>query len=222
MNEWQAREHVLERVGTPGFLRQRRYASPDARPRNFTLIETEDLDVLASPAYLERLNTPTEWSRRSSPGLSNMRRSACRITATVGEVDGGSVATVEIVPQDAAPLRTWIAESALDELVSRPGVYAAHLLESDPSVSRIETTEKRLRAPDDIIDWAIVVEGLDPASITAAIDVLIGAESLTRHGAQRVAQAQTYRLSFEAIRTNRTPWSSPTGGDTEARGVFQP
>lgn len=201
MNEWQAREHVHERVGLPGFIRHRRFASPDARPRNLTLVEVDDMGALKSAQYLERLNDPTEWSRKCSPGLRNMRRSVCRITATFGSVDGGTAATLELAPRDPSELRSWLSSHVLPEVLARRGVYAAHLLETDRALSQIETVEKKLRPGADVIaDWVIVLEGLDPSSVASAAQKIIDPKALLDHGASDVATMQIYRLSFAATR----------------------
>lgn len=104
-NNWHTHQHLPERVGVPGFLRGRRYVAPETAPHKqgakyFALYETETLDTLASPAYLERLNNPTDWSQRVLPLLRDCTRPACRVTATRGQGMGGYAATIEFGPTE--------------------------------------------------------------------------------------------------------------------------
>ena len=63
---WHSGEHLPERLAIPGFLRGRRCRAPDeaAAWPYFILYEVRDAAVTTSPAYLERLNNPTPWSRK--------------------------------------------------------------------------------------------------------------------------------------------------------------
>src|SRR6058998_294753 len=74
--EWHDREHIPERLSVPGFLRLRRYVALGGGPRFFYFYETESLAVLQSPAYLERLQNPTPWTRRSMQHVTNNTRTA--------------------------------------------------------------------------------------------------------------------------------------------------
>ena len=75
-NEWFNREHVDERVFTPGFTRSRRYEAIDAPFKYFATYETETADVLSSDAYLKVVSNQSDWSKRviaavaaSPPGI---------------------------------------------------------------------------------------------------------------------------------------------------------
>ena len=68
--EWHNREHMLERVGIPGFLRGRRYSALTGEPEICTLYETESVEVLTGPHYMARLENPGE----SRPGRSLFSR----------------------------------------------------------------------------------------------------------------------------------------------------
>ena len=81
---WHVREHIPERVGLPGFLRGRRYIAVAAAPKYFMMYETETLHSLASPAYVERLNNPTPWTRKCLALFRNSNRTACRTTLSIG------------------------------------------------------------------------------------------------------------------------------------------
>src|SRR4051812_12469479 len=93
-DDWHVNEHMPERLAVPGFLRGRRYVVPGGG-RYFTLYETRDKAVLASPEYHARLNEPTPWSARVVPLVTSRRRTALDIAASVGRGVGGALATVE-------------------------------------------------------------------------------------------------------------------------------
>jgi hypothetical protein len=57
-NEWYWREHFPERLSLPGFRRGRRYRAITGTPRYFAWYELDAPEILASPAYLERLDQP--------------------------------------------------------------------------------------------------------------------------------------------------------------------
>ena len=63
-HQWHNREHMPERVGIPGFRRGRRYVAVGSTPEYFNLYEADSPEVLGGQDYLNRLNAPTEWTRR--------------------------------------------------------------------------------------------------------------------------------------------------------------
>ena len=191
MNEWQAREHILERVRAPGFIRGRRFETLSAKPRYFMLYETDDVSVFSSASYVERLNRPTDWTRRCSLGLANMTRSVCRIVLSVGEIDGGQVATLV--------LRRAIDRELLVQLTRQPGVYAAHLLEADRAASSIATVEKTLRGSRDRVAGRILIlEGRDRTSLEGGIVAVDAVSSIRGSANGRIAPWRFYQLSFSA------------------------
>lgn len=69
-----AREHLPERLGIPGFLR----VALQGQARYVVLYEVDELGVLASDAYLQRLNHPSPWTSKMRPHYRGMRRGLCR------------------------------------------------------------------------------------------------------------------------------------------------
>jgi hypothetical protein len=80
--EWHNREHMPERVGIPGFRRGRRYIAVSGTPEFFNLYEADNPAVLGGQDYLDRLNAPTEWTKRVVPSFRNVGRSICRVAFT--------------------------------------------------------------------------------------------------------------------------------------------
>src|SRR5216110_1060808 len=91
--EWHNREHLPERVGIPGFRLGRRYIAAEGAPEFFNLYEADTPEVLGGRDYLDRLNAPTEWTRRVVPSFRNVSRSICRVVYTDGIGQGGLMLT---------------------------------------------------------------------------------------------------------------------------------
>ena len=197
-HHWHTKEHVPERVGVPGFLRGRRYEAVTGRPKYFTLYETQSIDVLASPAYVERLNHPTPWTRRSVAEFTNTNRTACRVTAAEGRGVGGALATLQLGPRPGseATLRDWLA-AALPRLAARPGIVGAALGEADLGTTLVPTEERKLRAEaDKVAAWVVLVEGQYPDEVASACREMLGPDALGGQGATPGADLAVYRLLF--------------------------
>src|SRR5512137_477629 len=131
-DDWHTLEHLPERLSIPGFVRGTRWTAADGGPRYFVMYEVETLDVLGSPAYLERLNNPTPWTSRMMPHYRGMTRGLCRVTGSFGCGLGHAALLVRFTPRpDAADaLREWLLGAALPALAAQPGLGNAHLFES--------------------------------------------------------------------------------------------
>lgn len=146
-NAWYRRQHVPERLAVPGFLRGRRYAAAGDGPAYFTLYETADPGVLSSPAYLERLNAPTEWTRRTLPRLRRMIRSAYRaLAAGAADPVAPALVTVRIAPEAGreGDVRAWLTADAVAALTALPAVAGVACYESDTGGTTVVTEERRL------------------------------------------------------------------------------
>lgn len=149
-NQWYVEQHLAERVGLPGFLRGRRYRAVRGAPRYFALYEAEGTEVFRSPAYLERLNNPTEWTRRVMPTVRNFTRGVYRLVRTVGGTDdpeaGHVLVTLRLdpLPGQDATLRLRYRDEGLEALAKVPGVISATLLEMDREATGGFTEERKL------------------------------------------------------------------------------
>ncbi len=196
-NHWHVHEHVPERVGIPGFLRGRRYGPIQADPEFFHFYETESLETLTSPAYLERLNTPTAWTRRVIPELKDNNRSLCRITASFGIGQGAAILTGRFATAagDSGP-DEWLAGEALPALIGSPGIVAAHLLRGDQAASQMQTQEKALRErADAVADGVFLIEAVEVGPLEELVAGALSPAALAARGAGSVALG-TYRLHF--------------------------
>lgn len=156
---WHNREHMPERVGTPGFLRGRRYRAIDADPEFFTLYETQSTAVLSGPEYLRRLNHPTDWTRRAITFFTDTSRSLCEVLASRGHADGAILQTwrYEVDPDRRGEhTQRMLAEvMALSEI---EGVVGVHLCACDLGASSIVTEEKKGRPRNGVPGWVLLLE----------------------------------------------------------------
>lgn len=198
-HEWHSKEHIEERVRVPGFRRGCRYRriGDEADSAIFMFYEVDDLAVLTSGPYLDRLNDPTPWTRRSMDAFINNNRTLCRLVADLGLGLAGFCLTVQLAPDPArrAALRARLADEVLARLVAAPGIIGACLLEGDSAASRTETEEKRIRGtPDQIADWVLIVRGYDPDALRAARDGELAADRLRAQGAGERLAVGLYQL----------------------------
>jgi hypothetical protein len=173
--QWHNREHMPERVGIPGFLRGRRYIAIAGAPAYFNLYEAESAEVLGGKDYLDRLNAPTEWTRRVVPSFRRVSRSICRVAYTEGVGQGGFMLTqrFELAVADRAGTVETLRMRLLPPLAGRKGVAGVHLCVADETISRIETAEKKARADATATPGCIVlIEGTSEVDVRDAGDLL--------------------------------------------------
>ena len=198
-NRWYNEEHVPERVGIPGFLAGRRYLNRARQLHRYcALYEVQDLAVLASSAYLARLNAPTPWTGRIMPRFRNFVRGACRILATGGRGLGGSLVTLRIdLPAQGAALAPDAAQRLVQAMLTEPGVVAAHVGVQEGSVSRLATLEQQMRvgSSDPAFGAVVLVEGTSSVDLEAVLPKL---ESLLQEElhAPAVAPPELYGLGL--------------------------
>ena len=149
-DRWYREEHLAERVGVPGFLRARRHQAVRGTPRFFAFYEVGDAGVLRSPAYLDRLNNPSDWTRRVMPTVRNFTRGVYRLSHSEGSAATAdappAAATLRLVPVPGREeaLRARYREDALKTMAAIPGIRSATLFEADPAAAGGTTVERSL------------------------------------------------------------------------------
>ena len=103
--EWHNREHMPERVGIPGFAAVAATSRSAARRNSSTCTKPTARKCSAGQDYLDRLNAPTEWTRRVVPSFRNVARSICRVVFTSGVGSGGVMLTMRFDVDAAASRR---------------------------------------------------------------------------------------------------------------------
>jgi hypothetical protein len=190
-SQWYDKEHIIERVSIPGFLEARRYVAVAAEPKYLNFYPTETLDVLRSPDYLKALQNPTAWTRHHMPRFRNFTRAVARVTASRGQGRGGALAfsRIRASAADRTELRNAVTaelDAVLDQVIS------AHLLESDPELSKPADAA----APDvGSADWYVVVEATDEPAVRQLADQRFGSRAKLPR-AETIAFG-TYRLLWD-------------------------
>ncbi|WP_155640615.1 hypothetical protein [Burkholderia pseudomultivorans] len=165
--EWHTREHLIERIQVPGFMRGRRFAREGASPRYLILYEVDHVSVLSSPRYVERLNDPTPWTKQVIASFRNGVRSACSVAVSRGSVEGVCVLMLRFRPANAALVRAAFDASALERFVTWPGVTAACLALPERHASVLETAESYASGNTASAEWLLLVEGISDDALAA-------------------------------------------------------
>jgi hypothetical protein len=193
--KWHSREHLPERMNVPGFLRGRRGLSRrEGTANTFMLYELENLSVLTSPAYLERLDNPTPWSSKMMLVTTKLNRSTCQTIASWSRGAGGHLLTLRfntLMPADA--VRAW-SEDRVAQLSACDAVTGAHFFTRVASAS-VRTKELDLRGrPDETTDYAILIEGYDPIALGYARTRLLPDSAFIENDTVQPMQLDEYRL----------------------------
>ncbi len=202
---WHGREHMPERTAIPGFLLGRRYVAVDGEPEFFNLYETVSHLTLAGPDYLARLNAPTAWTVATVKHFRNVARSLCHVAASLGEGQGGLMATFRYSVDDARAVahRKEMTHRTLPALADVAGVAGCHLLIADEAASVAETAETRMRSERNLIPrWVVLVEGWgDVEPFTALCRRLLS--DATFAGVTPAPELGIYRLQNAS---SKPPW----------------
>ena len=202
--QWHNREHMPERVGIPGFLRGRRYIAIAGAPAYFTLYEAESAELLGGSDYLDRLNAPTEWTRRMMPSFRRVSRSICRVAYSGGVGQGGFMLTqrFELAAADRAATIETLRTRQLPPLAERKGVAGVHLCLADEAISRIETAERKARADATAIPGCIVlIEGTSETDVRDAGESLAAEVRALLGGSAPSIDTSIYQLQHTRSRT---------------------
>jgi hypothetical protein len=199
VNDWYNHEHHRERVSVSGFFSARRHVALRGAPKYFIFYETESPDVLTSRAYLDRLNNPTAWTRRSMRHFRNNSRSVCHAHGAFGAGHGGVVATLRLSPDDRAR-ETGRAKilARLRQAVDESGIVTARLWEVDRDKTAAPSAEKRLRGEaDNVADWIVILSGNHPEQVDTARIRHLSTEVLVDAGiGPDASEVGLYRLIF--------------------------
>jgi hypothetical protein len=154
---WYQGEHLIERLGVPGFLFGRRYRGVAGTPDYFCFYLVETPDVLTSKPYLQRLDNPTPMTRKMMAEVFvDMNRTVCRRVERRGHFRGAFAVVARFKQrQDDAVLTSVLEKLTADAAVARGEIWAA-LDAAGMPVSK----EEELRGGDKKIAGALIVETL--------------------------------------------------------------
>lgn len=197
---WYNREHHPERVTVPGFLRARRYVATHGSPEYFIYYEVSEPRVLASEAYLARVNAPTPWTRSSMVHFRRNVRTACYIAHRQPGAAGAHVATTRLSPRPGA--ETELRSALVDELFpalsgNHPLFLRAELWTADRATTAVTSNERALRdGPDAVVDWVVVAHASCGEQLDAMVNTELSSDRLTSAGAATEIATGTYQLQL--------------------------
>lgn len=194
--EWHPREHMVERLGIPGFLRGRRCIALDGATEFLTLYELSSTDVLQSEVYKTRLTNPTPWSTRTLPGFTDNTRGACQVEFSDGYAMGGFVQTLrfESQPGQAQALIGAVLK-VMPQCTPVPRVTGAHFVRNDVSLTGGNAGQQRGRVIM-LPELIVLLEGSDAAAVKAAGERLLGDADLVHWGAKPDVVRGLYQLEY--------------------------
>jgi len=192
-NDWYDKEHLAERVGIEGFTEARRYVAKTGTPKYLNLYTTKTFDVLDSPAYRKVLANQTARSTHHIERFLNAGRAIVRIMVSRGQGRGSAVFFAAIRPsaQKQDQLRALLDER-LTALIPQHGIISAHLVESDPQLSKPLTETV---PPPSASDWYVIIDGADTEVVGRAGKELIGDAGIAAAGA--VVSHGVYQLIWD-------------------------
>ena len=185
-NEWYNREHIDERVWLPGFHRARRYVDcdGDALIKYFATYETDKVENLCDPAYMELLKDQSDWSKKVMATFHKADRVTARITIDQSHGFAGACAFARFFPAPSVmeALRGHLESDLLPALVARPGMIGAVLAENDLDVVNEGRKAQGAAIPkNETPQWIVLLEG-QTTEVTAAALRAGFAGGLADHG----------------------------------------
>ncbi len=198
-DHWHSLEHLHERMSIPGFLRGSRWTSVSGGARYFVMYEVADLDTLASPTYLDRLNNPSPWTARMMKHYRGMNRGFCRVTFSRGFGLGNCGLLIRLSPEPGreSVLHEWLVNETLPALPGTPGLVSAHLFEA--ALTPEMTQEQRIRGKDGGVDWVLLVTGYDEAAVVKIAESVLSPASVEKQGGINLV-SNLYRMSHSLSR----------------------
>lgn len=154
---WFQSEHLLERLGVPGFKFVRRHEALLGAPRYFNFYIVDNPDVLTSKPYLERLDNPTPMTKKiMTEAFINMNRTVCHRAPRRGHFSGAFAVTVRF--NDAPDMAK--VTSLADELVQDTKIAGCELWTAVDTAGAPVSAEEKLRGGDKKIKACLVVDTL--------------------------------------------------------------
>ncbi len=161
-NRWYDREHMVERVGIPGFHWARRYRAANGPRPYLALYRTDSLGTFKSAAYQHAFANQTAWSRTNLGRMRDAVRRVATVPLSVGTGTGGAVALVRLPPGEGVVDRV---SGALGRALESDGALGARLLIPDGELS---TPLPAASKTELVLMPLLVIEATDEAAAAAA------------------------------------------------------
>ncbi|NQW08358.1 MAG: hypothetical protein HQ481_00555 [Alphaproteobacteria bacterium] len=186
-NEWYNREHIDERVFMPGFKRARRYLAADTQTKvkYFASYETEKVTDLSDPEYMKLLGDQSPWSKKVMATFTYFDRLTltCTVDLCHGVAGAAGLARFTVADKHAEGLRASLRDRVLPEIVKRPGMLGACLLENDLGVMNEGMKAQGRPIPDQQpIEWVVILDTMTPDIARSALAEGFGNDALASLG----------------------------------------
>ena len=193
---WHSTEHMVGRLGIPGYRRGRRFSAVQASRDFLVLYEVDDIEVITGNGYLAKANHPSALTQATTPYVKDSARALAQVRLTLGIGQGGFMLTLrfDAVSANATGLDAFI-RGALREAVQMPGVVGAHFCVADVAASRIVPVERQGR-PTTVPAWIVLIEGIELRALEDAADRHCANRLLIAHGAQSSIERDTYAVQI--------------------------
>ena len=193
---WYQADHLRDRLRVPGFISARRHRRVLGEGREFfTFYSVETLEVLSSPAYIQRLFNLTDETRVVMPHFRRLVRAPCGVLLDVGDGAGGFVGTLVLErcgPHDV--IRNSVS-AAMEALIQNPRITRGRLLQANYKENTVINEEDKLRPDPSLkLELAILIEGTDATAVSKALSALGDLPAIA--GAHRVVPPSTYQMIF--------------------------
>jgi hypothetical protein len=137
------------------------------------------------------------------PHFRDTVRIGCRVLASTGRGQGGTVVTLRLRPAAGREVAVcgWLTGPALAQLAEPTGVVGVHVLETVPDTTRIRTAEGKLKGgevgeAEAVPPFVLVVELSDAAAAEPLLAGPLGGAGLAAQGAAPDAATGLYRLQL--------------------------
>ena len=192
--DWHSREHMVGRVGIPGFLRGRRFMAERAGRDFLVLYEVDDLSVLVGAHYMAKANDPSPLTRQTTKVITNSIRALARVELSLGFGQGGYMLTLRFDPKNGAEneLNRYLKQEALPRVANMPEIVAAHFCVADKPASTLTPVERQGR-PTVVPNWIAMIEGVSLEALERACDAELSQDALLAHGCADTVERDTYR-----------------------------
>ena len=194
--EWHPREHMVERLGIPGFLRGRRCIAIDGGTEFLTLYELRSTDVLLSEVYKTRLGNPTPWSTKTLPAFTDNTRGACQIECSEGHAMGGFLLTLRFEAQAGrSDALIAVVKKVMPAFAPTPRITGAHFVRNDVALTGGNAGNQRGRVIL-LPELIVLIEGSDAAAVKATGERLLSTENLITMGAKPAVIRGMYQMEY--------------------------
>jgi hypothetical protein len=157
--QWIIKEHIADRIFSPGFLGARFCTNIADEKSHFFLYTTEDKNVFKNPPYLHILNNPSPWTNRIMPKFGQFDRALGEQLMKIGNGFGAFIVVARI--KDASDADLESLQKTLTQFMNMPDVVTVRLMKLDRSATDIKSQEKTMRkGTEGDFHYLLVVEAL--------------------------------------------------------------